>query len=112
MLFLENILGKEGKTNESLIFVIGLNGQETMTNDEFDLLDELYFLQSFLYLKSSLGWEDERLLKNLEVLLKKTWIRCYESPENEIFEALPLTEKAKGYYFLATKEGLLKHNSL
>ena len=83
-----------------------------MTNDEFDLLDELYFLQSFQYLKSSLGWEDERLLKNLEILLKKGWVRCYEGPENELFEAFPLTEKAKGYFFLATKEGLLKHNTL
>lgn len=83
-----------------------------MTNDEFDLLDELYFLQSYQYLKSSLEWEDHKLLENLAQLLEKGWIRCYVAPENEIFDALPLTDKGKTYYYLATKEGLLNHNTL
>ncbi|GEO20876.1 hypothetical protein CQA01_14100 [Cyclobacterium qasimii] len=109
---MEIIPGKEGKANESLNFVIRLNGEATMTNDEFDLLDELYFLQSYQYLKSSLEWEDDKLLMNLSQLLEKGWIRCYAAPENEIFDALPLTEKGKTYYYLATKEGLLTHNTL
>jgi len=109
---LEIIPGKEGKPNESLNFVIRLKGVATMTNDEFDLLDELYFLQSYQYLKSSLEWEDNKLLMNLAQLLEKGWIRCYSAPENEIFDALPLTEKGKAYYYLATKEGLLTHNTI
>ena len=83
-----------------------------MTNDEFDLLDELYFLQPYTHLKSSLGWEDERLLKSLTILLEKGWIRCYKSPEHEVFDALPMTDKGKDYYYLASKQGLLNHNTL
>jgi hypothetical protein len=109
---LENIPGKEGKTNESLIFAPGLNCFLIMTNDEFDLLDELYFLQPYPYLKSSLEWEDDRLLMNLANLLEKGWIRCYAAPEHEIFDALPLTDSGKDYYYLATKQGLLNHNTL
>lgn len=83
-----------------------------MTNDEFDLLDELYFLQSFQYIKSALDWEDDRLLMNLAILLEKGWIRCYAAPDHEIFEPLPMTDSGKDYYYLATKQGLLNHNTL
>jgi hypothetical protein len=109
---LENIHGKEGKTNESIIFAPGLNVSPTMTNDEFDLLDELYFLHPYPYLKSSLDWEDARLLMNLAILLEKGWIRCYAAPDQEIFEALPMTDRGKDFYYLATKQGLLNHNTL
>jgi DNA-binding MarR family transcriptional regulator len=51
-------------------------------------------------------------LENLAQLVEKGWIRCYAAPENEIFDALPLTDKGKTYYYLATKEGLLNHNTL
>ncbi|WP_162415958.1 hypothetical protein [Cyclobacterium roseum] len=83
-----------------------------MTDDEFDLLDELYFLQSYEYLKNNLGWEDERLLFTLESLLKKEWIKCFSGPEEEIFGSPSLTTKGKELYYLASKQGLLNHNTL
>lgn len=66
-----------------------------MTDDEFDLLDELYFLQSYEYLKNKLDWEDQRLLFTLESLLKKGWIKCYSGPEEEIFGTLSWLPKVK-----------------
>ncbi|WP_375583422.1 hypothetical protein [Cyclobacterium xiamenense] len=83
-----------------------------MTDDEFDLLDELYFLQSYDYLKKKLGWEDERLLVTLDLLLKKAWIKCYSSPEEELFTPPALNESGKELHYLATKQGLLRHNTL
>lgn len=82
-----------------------------MTDDEFDLLDELYFLQSFAYLQDSLGWEDERLLLNLEALVKKGWIKCFSSPEEELFDNPTIKNKGRELYYLATKKGLLQHNT-
>ena len=82
-----------------------------MTDDEFDLLDELYFLQSYDYLKNKLGWEDERLLVTLDLLLRKAWIKCYSSPEEEIFNTPALNENGKELHYLATKQGLLIHNT-
>ncbi|SHN13068.1 hypothetical protein SAMN04488057_107147 [Cyclobacterium lianum] len=81
-----------------------------MTDDEFDLLDELYFLQSYAYLQDSLGWEDDRLLQNLEVMLRKGWIKCYAGPEEELFADPPIQREGRELYYLATKKGLLQHN--
>jgi hypothetical protein len=83
-----------------------------MSDDEFDLLDELYFLQSFQYLKETLDWEDERLLRTLQRLLEKGWIKCFHSPDKEVFGAIDLSDQGLHLYYLATKAGLLKHNTI
>jgi hypothetical protein len=83
-----------------------------MSDDEYDLLDELYFVQSFAYLKEALDWEDEKLLVTLQRLFDKEWIRCYVTPDEEIFEKTSLRTSGKDYFYLATKKGLLSHNTL
>lgn len=82
-----------------------------MSDDEFDLLDELYFLQSYEYLKSELNWDDERLMFNLQQLAQKGWIKCYVRPEEEIFEDPKIKTRGRDLFYLATKQGLLKHNT-
>lgn len=83
-----------------------------MSDDQFDLLDELYFLQSFAYLKEVLKWEDERLLTTLQQLYDREWIKCYTSPDEEIFEKTNLHDGGREYYYLATKKGLLNHKTI
>ncbi|HSI78593.1 MAG TPA: hypothetical protein VK957_22045 [Lunatimonas sp.] len=83
-----------------------------MSDDEFDLMDELYFLQSFAYLKEVMDWEDERLLNTLQQLYDKEWIKCYIAPDEEIFEKTSLHASGKLYFYLATKKGLLSHNTI
>lgn len=83
-----------------------------MSDDEFDLLDELYFLQSYDYLKKELGWEDKRLSTTLQQLLQKEWIKCFQAPDEEVFEKVDIASSGQKYYYLATKKGLLKHSSL
>ena len=83
-----------------------------MTEEEFDLLDELYFVQHFDYLKDILGWEEELLLANLQSLLDKDYIKCLYKPDEEVFDKISLKESGKAYYYLATKKGLMNHNSI
>ncbi len=83
-----------------------------MTNAEFDVLDELYFLQSYKSLIQALKMNDTELTSTLEILLKRGWIKGYLSPQEE--KELDISELEKeywNYHYLATKAGLLAHNS-
>ena len=83
-----------------------------MTDKEFDILDELYFLQSYKVLRNLMKMPDEELRDELMGLFKKGWIRCYTSPEEEIdFDLKHFKTDFQNYYYLASKEGLLAHNS-
>lgn len=82
-----------------------------MTDEEFDLLDELYFVQPFTHLKEELEWSDDVLLKNLKQLQQKTWIKCFSEMDVEVFEPeLNLDENFRSYLYLASKKGLMAHN--
>ena len=83
-----------------------------MSDDEFDVIDELYLLVHYSELAKALNWEHEKLHKVLLILMDKGWVRCYESPETEMeLDSKELSEGLNEYYFLASKEGLLAHNS-
>ena len=83
-----------------------------MSDDEFDLLDELYFVQPYSVLQEALGWEDKHLLDTLGMLKEKGWIKCFTSPDQECFDAISLYEMGKDLLYLATKKGLMAHNTL
>ncbi len=85
---------------------------EIMTDEEFDLLDELYFVQHYQYLKEIMGWEDEKLLANLQLLYQKDFIKCLRHPDEEIFEKTDINKEGVILYYLASKKGLMKHNAL
>lgn len=83
-----------------------------MTDLEFDLLDELYFVKSFEEIRNALGWEDEIILKTLGSLLERGWIRCYFTPTQEIMDdEIDLPGKFRKLFYLASKDGLFAHNS-
>ena len=81
-----------------------------MTDDQFDLIDELYFVQTFDYLRETLSWEDNHLLEVLQELLENGWVKALRSPDDEIFGKVNLKDDGKTLMYLATKEGLMKHN--
>lgn len=83
-----------------------------MSDLEFDLLDELYFVQGFSYLQESLGWEDEVLMVTLTSLYKKGMIKCLSGPDEERFDQVDIFKEGKELYFLATKKGLMAHNTI
>lgn len=83
-----------------------------MTDEEFEVLDELYFVQPYGYLKETLGWEDGKLLATLQSLYANERIKCLEEPDKEIFEQVDVLEKGIDLFYLATKKGLMEHNAL
>jgi hypothetical protein len=83
-----------------------------MTDAEFDLIDELYFVQPFEYIKESLKWEDELLLQTLQSLYAQGYVKCLETPDRERFDEVDVLKDGKKLFFLATKKGLMAHNSI
>lgn len=83
-----------------------------MSDREFDLLDELYFVQPYDYIKQSLGWEDEVLLATLDSLYQSALIKCLTAPDTERFDRVDMFVEGKNLFYLATKKGLMAHNTL
>ncbi len=83
-----------------------------MSDEEFDLIDELYFVQRYDFIKESLGWEDKKLLITLNSLYRSGMIKCLTSPDTERFDVVDISAEGKNLFYLATKKGLMAHNSL
>lgn len=83
-----------------------------MSEEEFDVLDELYFVQSFDYLKETLDMEPDRILNTLKSLYLQGYIKCLSSPDEECFEQVDVLSVGENLFFLATKKGLMAHNTL
>lgn len=82
-----------------------------MSDLEFDVLDELYFVQSFKDLLQLTELEENELKPVLEKLLAKGWIRCFKDITEEVAKSeLDFELEFRKYYYLASKEGLLAHN--
>lgn len=82
-----------------------------MNDQEIDLLDELYFVQSYGEVKSALDWKDTHLQKHLFSLYQKEYIKFLINQDDEYdgdkdVSSIPWND----LYFLATKKGLLEHN--
>lgn len=83
-----------------------------MTDKEFDVLDELYFLTSFQELQENCGIPSDKLASLLWEMITKEWINCFKNydqefvPEKDEFQA-----QFGNYHYLASKKGLLKHNA-
>jgi hypothetical protein len=83
-----------------------------MSDEEFDLLDELYFVQPYSFLQETLGWVDKQLLDTLTSLVEKGWVKCFTEPDQECFESINLQEVGKELMYLATKKGLMAHTTI
>jgi hypothetical protein len=84
-----------------------------MTDIEFDIIDELYFVTAFADLSGHLGLLDTELARHLQDLVVRGYVKCfYPDPDTEVlFEEATFAREHRQYYFLATKEGLVAHNS-
>ena len=83
-----------------------------MSDLEFDVLDELYFVSSYAELKASTEMEDTDLKPILIKMFTKGWLRCYDKPEIELeTNAVDLEVEFRNYYYLASKECLKAHNN-
>lgn len=82
-----------------------------MTDLEFEILDELYFIIAFDELRMQLALEEQNLKKELHSLINKGWVRCMLKGSDDVVETLDSFDSDfKKYNYLATKAGLLAHN--
>jgi hypothetical protein len=84
-----------------------------MTDREYEILDELYFTMSFHQLCKELGSTEESvLLSDLVALIQKGWVKAMQPGIEAELEDIDFIEKHyKEINFLASKKGLLAHNS-
>ncbi|RSK29483.1 ArsR family transcriptional regulator [Hymenobacter metallilatus] len=84
-----------------------------MTDAEFDILDELYFVTSFPDLSQKTGFAPAQLERHLRLLLEQGLVRSFwPDPDTELaYEESSFGAIVRDSYFLASKEGLLQHNS-
>lgn len=83
-----------------------------MSENEFDVLDELYFVQPYNYLDENCGLSENELVETLSELFQKRWIKILKNvDEEEEIDRVDIKNKFRSYFYLATKKGLLKHNT-
>jgi len=82
-----------------------------MTDLEFDVLDELYFVIGFESLLEATELEEHELYNCLKGLVSKGWVKCFIGMDEELpLSKVALDTNYKNYSYLATKKGLLAHN--
>ncbi len=82
-----------------------------MTDQEFDVLDELYFVTPFEELIEAVDLEEEEVFPVLKALLENGWIKCYRDYSEELLpHEVNINRCYQEYSYLATKAGLLAHN--
>ena len=83
-----------------------------MTNEEFDILDELYFLTSFTTLKEYFGANETSIKPILWRIIEKEWVLCHHNGDVEFVPTKAEFEtNFANYHYLASKKGLLAHNA-
>lgn len=83
-----------------------------MTDEEFDIIDELYFVTSYQDLKEGSELSDDILQSNLVSLVEQGLVRVYKNvDESSEMEEVNLKDLFKNYFYLASKKGLFEHNS-
>lgn len=81
-----------------------------MTDEEFDILDELYFVISFEDLLNQLDMDEKDLIKHLRTIFEKGWLRVFDDPDSTADVPFSM-EAISSTFLLASKSGLKAHNS-
>jgi DNA-binding Lrp family transcriptional regulator len=84
-----------------------------VTDAQFDLLDELYFVTPFRTLLEKTGLPAPALQEELRGLLEQGLIRSFwPDPDTELaYETTSFGAIGRDAFYLASKEGLLQHNT-
>ena len=84
-----------------------------MTDIEFELIDSLYFVQTFDFLCKEMELNENDLRALLIETVQKDWVKVMDKEsDEEILSPEIWTANCSDYYYLATKKGLFAHNSL
>ncbi len=101
---------------ESLPAWVRINGKKEalnkMSDQEFELLDQLYFVTSLSKLEEVLDQSSHELWPVLMALVQKGWVKVMKDKSDEEVTGDDIQINNKDtYVFLATKKGLMAHNT-
>ncbi|MDB5262482.1 MAG: hypothetical protein JWQ14_1763 [Adhaeribacter sp.] len=84
-----------------------------MNDIEYDIIDELYFVTAYPDLAQALNLPEAELHPHLAGLIQQGLVKTfYPDPDTEIaFDEEGFRLNFPSYFFLATKAGLIRHNS-
>lgn len=83
-----------------------------MTDKQYELLDELYFIQTAETLHARLGWTKAEVAKVLLEIFENGWLKVLFKHDQEIeLTQQELALQINEYGFIASKTGLFAHNS-
>ncbi len=86
-----------------------------MSNEEFEVLDELYFIVTYKDLLAAVDLEAPLIKTTLYALIRQGYVKCFmdSDGQNEVSpESMDYEAHYQQYTYLATKQGLLAHNAL
>lgn len=85
-----------------------------MSDIEFDLLDELYFVTSYADLRCTLSLSDEELCAALQALIRQGYVKILypDQDTDHTYDEASFGRQCHDYFYLATKAGLVVHNSI
>ncbi len=84
-----------------------------MTDIEFELIDSLYFVQSFETLCKTMNMNHVEMKELLLLLVQKDWVKVMDKRTDEEISNSEIWSNAfTSYFYLATKKGLFAHNTL
>lgn len=82
-----------------------------MTDVEFTVMEELYFMTNFDSILSQTSLSEDELLQTLQTLQEKGWLKCAALHDGqEVEERISDWGLVRQYNLMATKAGLLAHN--
>ncbi|MDE0470889.1 MAG: transporter [Ekhidna sp.] len=82
-----------------------------MTDIEYCIINEIYFVTRYDDIKSATGFDDEEIKVNLVSLIAKGFVKVYHLMEEELaLENIDMERCYKSYFYVASKKGLFEHN--
>ena len=83
-----------------------------MTDSEYEIMDELYFVISFQELQEKILVDEEKLKRLLGHLVEKQFVKCFSNVSDELpGKDVDFENNYRNYHYLASKEGLFAHNT-
>ncbi len=86
---------------------------ENINEVQFQILDSVYFVESFEHIREEAGVPVPVLVDELRVLIDKGWVQVMvfdRKKDDFVRTGIFDTDHLEDYHFLVTRNGLMRHN--
>ena len=86
---------------------------EGLTDLQFQILDSIYFVESFEHIVEEAEQPVPIVVDELRTMIDRGWVQVMQFDdvkEDYVRTAIYDADNMQNYHYLATKDGLLKHN--